>query len=187
MFDGPIILTGLIVFIARVFDVSIGTIRTIVTVQGRTFVAFCLAMVEISIWIYVASGVIHQIKEQPLLVAFYALGYATGNVVGIMVERYLAFGLIVLRVITRDAYQQIAEILRSQGQPVTIFMGEGMRGPVAELYIACQRRDLKWILHEVNNADANAFYVIEAARDVSRILRPTYTHLGGWRAAIKKK
>lgn len=187
MINESILLTGLIVFCARVCDVSIGTIRTIVTVQGRTFIAFCLAIVEITIWILVASAVINQVKDQPLLVAFYAFGYATGNVVGILVERRLAFGMIILRVITRGSGNKLAEMLREKGQPVTIFIGQGMRGPVAELYIACRRRDLKWILNDVKSGDPNAFYVIESARDVSHVLKPVHTHIGGWRAIAKRK
>ena len=187
MFNESILLTGLIVFCARVCDVSIGTVRTIVTVQGRTFVAFCLAIVEVTIWILVASAVINQVRSQPFLVLFYSFGYATGNVVGILVERRLAFGMMILRVITRNGGDKLAEMLREKGQPVTIFMGRGMLGPVAELYIACRRRDLKWILKEVKSGDPNAFYVIESARDVSRVLKPTHTHIGGWRAASKRK
>jgi hypothetical protein len=80
----------------------------------------------------VAGTVINQIKEQPILVVFYALGYATGNVVGIKVEGKLAFGLIILRVISRTAGDQIAVTLRGFGQPVTKFEGEGMKGPVVE-------------------------------------------------------
>jgi hypothetical protein len=34
-------------------------------------------------------------------------------------------------------------------QPVTIFQGEGMRGPADELNIACRRRELKLILDVV--------------------------------------
>ncbi len=187
MFNESIFLTGLIVFCARVCDVSIGTIRTIVTVQGRTFIAFCLATVEITIWILVASTVINKVQNQPLLVVFYAFGYATGNVMGILVERRLAFGMIILRVITRNGGDELAEMLRKKGQPVTIFLGKGMLGPVAELYIACRRRDLKWILRDVKSGDPNAFYVIESARDVSRVLKPTHTHIGGWRAVAKRK
>jgi uncharacterized protein YebE (UPF0316 family) len=62
------------IFVARIFDVSIGTVRTIVTVQGRTAIAFCLAIVEITIWVTVAGTVINQIREQPLWVIFYAFG-----------------------------------------------------------------------------------------------------------------
>jgi len=185
--DTNILLTGLIIFIARICDVAIGTVRTIVTVQGRTVIAFCLAVVEITIWVLVAGTVFNQIKEQPVLTLFYAFGFATGNVVGIIVERKLAFGLMVIRVITRNAGNVIADALREKGQGVTIFMGEGMRGPVAELYIACRRRDLGWILSVVKSMDPDAFYVLESARDMSRVLRPTYTPMGGWRAVPKRK
>ena len=172
---------------ARICDVSIGTVRTIVTVQGRTAIAFTLAIFEISIWVTVVSTVINQIKDQPLLVVFYAFGYATGNVVGIMVERKLAFGTMILRIITRRAGSAIAAHLRAKGQPVTIFQGEGMRGPVNELYIACRRRDLKWILPEVQRIDPKLFYVIEQARDMSKVLRPVYSSIGGWRSTDKRK
>ena len=182
-----IIVTGIFVFFARICDVSIGTVRTIVTVQGRTGIAFVLGLIEITIWILVVSTVINQVKEQPILIAFYALGFAAGNFIGIIVERKLAFGTTILRVITRDAGKAIADHLRKEGQPVTIFVGEGMKGPVNELYIACRRRDIKWILPEVKKIDNQAFYVIEQAREVSKTLRPIHTPIGGWRAVFKKK
>ncbi|MCJ8500171.1 DUF2179 domain-containing protein [Desulfatitalea alkaliphila] len=187
MFDSAVLVTGMIVFVARICDVAIGTVRTIVTVQGRTVIAFFLAFVEIVIWVLVASAVLNQVREQPLLVVFYALGYATGNVMGIVVERKLAFGLIILRVISRNAGQILAATLRAKGQPVTVFHGEGMSGPVDELYIACRRRDLKWLITDVSETDPNAFYVIEQARDVSKVLRPVHTPLGGWRTPNKRK
>lgn len=187
MFDLNILLMGLIIFVARICDVSIGTVRTIITVQGRTTVAFFLATFEITIWVLVASAVINQVRDQPILVIFYAFGYATGNVVGIIVERKLAFGLIILRVITRSAGKQLTDTLREKGQPVTVFSGEGMAGPVKELYIACRRRDLKWILLDVRAIDPNAFYVIEQARDISKVLRPTFAPIGGWRSVAKRK
>lgn len=182
-----VILIGVFVFFARICDVSIGTIRTIVTVQGRTVIAFFLAVVEVTIWITVVSTVIHMVKEKPLLIVFYAFGYATGNVVGIIVERRLAFGLIILKVITRRAGKGLTEFLRGLGQPVTVFQGEGMKGPVEELYIVCRRKDLRWILPEVKHQDPDAFYVLEQARDVSKVLRPTYAPIGGWRAVGKRK
>jgi len=179
MFDMHILLTGLIIFLSRICDVSIGTVRTIVTVQGRTAVAFILALFEVSIWIVVVSTVIQQVNEQPLLIVFYAFGYATGNVVGILVERKLAFGITVVKVITRTAGGEIAEYLRRQGQPVTAFTGEGMMGPVCELYIASRRRDLKWILDAVKKLDSEAFYIIESAMDISSTLKDAGLPLRG--------
>ena len=185
--ENHILITGLLVFFARICDVSIGTIRTIMTVQGRTVFSFILALFEISIWLLVASTVINQLHEKPILVLFYAFGYATGNVVGIVVEKKLAFGTIILKVMTRNAGQEIANFLRDKGQPVTVFLGEGMKGPVSELYIACRRRDLKWILSEIKRMDEHVFYIIEQARDVSRVLKPVYTPLGGWRSRSNRK
>jgi hypothetical protein len=62
-----------------------------------------------------------------------------------------------------------------------------MKGPVSELYIACRRKDLKWILPEVRRLDKQLFYIVEQARDMSKVLKPVHTPLGGWRSAFKKK
>ncbi|SLM31959.1 conserved membrane hypothetical protein [Desulfamplus magnetovallimortis] len=187
MLEQNIIITGIFVFFARICDVSIGTVRTILTVQGRTLISFILAIFEISIWALVAGTVLTQLNEKPLLIVFYAFGYATGNVVGILVERKLAFGIIILKLLTKNAGQEIADYLRQKRQPVTVFIGEGMKGPVYELYIACRRRELKWILPEVKKMDEHIFYVIEQARDMSSLLKPIATPMGGWRNIFKRK
>jgi len=178
---------GLFVFFARICDVSIGTVRTILTVQGRTILSFFLALVEVTIWILVVSTVINQVKDNPVLIVFYSLGYATGNVVGILMERKLAFGIIILKILTSNGGQDMADFLRRMGQPVTLFEGQGMKGPVSELYIACRRRDLKWILPAVQERDQHIFYIIEHASDISHILRPIYTPRSGWRSRFQRK
>jgi len=181
-----ILQTGILIFFARVCDVSLGTVRTIITVQGRSVLAFFLGLFEVLIWITIVSTVVLQIKESPILVVFYAFGYATGNVVGILVERKLAFGLVVLRVITSDKGGKMAERLRSMGLAVTIFTGEGMNGPVTELYMAIRRKDLPWILTLVKEEDPAAFYITEQARDVSKSLKPISTTCNdGW-SLLKK-
>ena len=107
--------------------------------------------------------------------------------VGIAVEKRLAFGLIVLKVITRDKKNQLVEHLKKIGQPVTTFSGEGISGPVSELYIVCNRKNLKCILGEIRGKDPNAFYITEQVRDINKILRPTYQPTTGWRAIFKKE
>jgi uncharacterized protein YebE (UPF0316 family) len=172
--EANIFLAGGAVFLARICDVSLGTVRTIVTVQGRTVLAFCLAVLEILIWITVVGAVISQIHDRPGLAVFYALGYATGNVIGILVERKLAFGLIICKVITSKTGTGLPEALRQKGQPVTVFRGEGMKGPVSELYMACRRRDLKWILPMVRSMDPEGFYIIEQVREMKKGTLPAY-------------
>ena len=167
MIDINVLSTGVLIFVMRIVDVSLGTVRIIVTVQGRRVIAFFLGIFELLIWITVVSTVIHKINDQPILAIFYAFGYATGNVVGINLERRLALGFIILKVITRTAGKTLASSVRTMGQPVTVFRGEGMHGPVDELYIACRRRDLQRILATVRQEDPDAFYITEMARDVS--------------------
>ncbi len=187
MLDYGILTTGMLVFCARICDVSLGTVRTLVTVQGRGVIAFFLAIFEILIWIIVVSTVVQRVSAQPILAVFYALGFATGNMVGIAVERKIALGFMILRVFTRTAGRPMADRLRALGQPVTVFRGEGMRGPVDELYIACRRRDVKRLLTVVGEEDPDAFYITEMARDVRKAIRPLAVEFTGWRAVFKRK
>lgn len=101
MTDRQIFFTSVVIFFARICDVSLDTVQTIVRVQGRTTIAFVLAICEITICVAVTRTVINQIADKPLLVIFYAFGYATGDVVGILVECKFAFGTTILRIITR--------------------------------------------------------------------------------------
>ncbi|MGB3340819.1 MAG: DUF5698 domain-containing protein [bacterium] len=186
-FNLPIVLTGIVIFLARIIDVSLGTLRTISIVQGRKWMAFCLGFFEIIIWLTIISTVIYKIREVPLLGVFYALGFASGSMVGIKIETWLALGHIILRVISREKFKEIARCIRKAGFSVTTFHGEGKYSTVAELYIVCHRRDLKAILKLIQDIEPTAFYVTEQAGLVSKIHRSTLQPVTGWRAILKKK
>jgi uncharacterized protein YebE (UPF0316 family) len=185
--DLATIVTGLLIFLARVTDVSVGTMRTISIVQGRTKTAFFLGLVEISVWLAAISTVLSKIVSQPVLGAFYAFGFAAGNVVGIELEKRIAFGHLVLRVVSSRHGEQIAARMRGIGYAVTTFPGEGMAGPVTLLYVVCRRRDLKCLIPIVRSIEPDAFYVTEQAGTVSKIRRPFMQQRTGWRAIFKKK
>lgn len=175
------------IFMARVTDVSLGTLRTIAIVHGRTFMSFWLGFFESAIWLVVVSTIVQAVSEQPILGIVYALGFASGNLVGIKVEKCIAMGHLILRVISRSNPGQIAMSLREQGYPVTSFTGEGRSGAVTELYIVCKRADLKKLLKTVLLLDPEAFYVTEQAAAVSNVYRPLMPPATGWRAILKKK
>lgn len=185
--DWTVLVTGVLVFAARVADVSLGTIRTIAIVQGRTRVAFFLGFVEVTLWLWVVATVVTRVMDQPVLGLFYALGFATGSVVGIKLERRFAFGQTVLRVVTRGRGAEMAGSLREHGFPVTTFAGEGRTGPVTLLYVVCRRRDLPRILPLVTTIDSDAFYMTEQAGGVGKTIRPFHTPRTGWRAVMKRK
>jgi uncharacterized protein YebE (UPF0316 family) len=185
--DGAVLLTGILVFCSRVIDVSLGTLRTINIVQGRTRIAFILGFFEISMWLVVLSTVLPQVVAKPILGLFYALGFSTGNVMGIIIERKIALGHTIFRVITAEHGEIMASAIRRAGYAVTTFEGNGLKGKVIELYVVCDRKNLKEIIPIVNSIDENAFYITELAGDVSKIYRPTMVPRTGWRSILKKK
>lgn len=185
--DFGTILAGILIFLARVADVTLGTLRTISIVHGRTKAAFLLGFLEISVWLVVIAAVLNKIMSRPILGIFYALGFSAGNVVGIMLERRMAFGHTVLRVISPRDGKKMAQKIRESGYAVTTFEGEGMAGPVTELYVVCRRRDLKNIIPIVKSIAPDAFYITEQAGSVSKVYRPFMPPPTGWRAILKKK
>lgn len=186
-FELSTILLGIAVFLARVADVSIGTMRTISIIQGRVKTAFVLGFFEIIIWLVVIAKVLDVVLERPLLAIFYSGGFATGSVVGIMIERRIAMGHTVLRIFNPHSGKSLATRIRQGGYSVTTFEGEGLRGPVTELYIVCRRRDIRKILKIAREAAPDSYYVIDQGCDVSSSLHPTLQQPTGWRSVFKKK
>ncbi|HEY7751042.1 MAG TPA: DUF5698 domain-containing protein, partial [Ignavibacteriaceae bacterium] len=172
---------GILVFLARVIDVSVGTLRTISIVQGRTKLSFVLAIIETSVWLLVLSAVLPKVIEAPLLGVFYAVGFATGNVVGILVEKRLAMGYTNFRIITSRFAKEITNALRAKGFAVTTFEGEGKDGKVTEIYVASERKDLPALIKLVKEIEPDAFYIAEQAGFISKIRRPTMVPATGWR------
>lgn len=180
-------LLGVIVFLARIVDVSVGTLRTISIIQGRTKIAFFLAFIETTVWLLVLSAVLPQVLSSPILGVFYAFGFASGNVVGILVEKRLAMGYINFRIITNKFVKEITALLREKGFAVTTFQGEGKDGIVTEIYVAAERKNLPMLIKLVKEIEPDAFYIAEQAGIVSKIRRPTMVPATGWRAVQKKK
>ncbi|HSL40987.1 MAG TPA: DUF5698 domain-containing protein, partial [Desulforhopalus sp.] len=127
-FTPALLAYALMVFGARVVDVSLGTLRTIAIVHGRTALAFWLGFFESAIWLAVVSTIVQTVTSQPLLGIVYALGFATGNLVGIKIEKLIAMGHLILRVISRENSAQLVARIRDDGYPVTTFAGSGKSG-----------------------------------------------------------
>ena len=187
-FSLPTLVLGLVIFLARVTDVSMGTMRTISIVQGRTRIAFLLGFLEVSMWLVIISTVIHSIGEKPVLGVFYALGFSTGNVVGILLEKRIAFGHIILRIISTQSGKEIAEKIRATGHAVTTFQGEGLSGPVTMLYVVGLGKEQNDVVQIVKSIEPDAFYTVDLAGSVSKIYRACMPNEPtGWRAIFKKK
>lgn len=186
----PIWALTLLIFALRVADVSLGTIRTLSIVRGYIGLSMGLGFVEVSLWVIAISQVLARVDESWMLVIAYAGGFAAGNGVGIMIERKIALGTAVVRMISEQSGPEIAEALRADGRTVTTFAGEGERGPVTLVYVASPRKAIRRIVKTARAIDPNLFFVTEGAHETSRDATPRLRpvpHATGWRAAFKKK
>jgi uncharacterized protein YebE (UPF0316 family) len=157
----------LLIFLLRIGDVSLATLRLLSAVRGRKAAAAGLGFVEILIWIVVVGTVVRNL-DSPLLVLGYAAGFAAGTYVGITIEEKLALGLAEVQVISRHAGVEIAQALRDQGFGVTEVLGQGKEGRVEILTMVVQRRLLADLLKEVDRQDPDAFVIVEEPRSIRR-------------------
>lgn len=159
--SAPILHLALVIFCLRIIDVSFGTIRTISVVEGRIRLSVIMGFFEVLIWITAVSQVIVRIHESPILLVAYAGGFATGNAVGILLERRIAMGTCVVRLISREQGQQVADHLRISGLAVTSFQGEGRDGPNTLVYVIVPRKEVKRVIRVAREVDPDLYYVIE--------------------------
>jgi uncharacterized protein YebE (UPF0316 family) len=177
-----VFLSCLLIVGARIVDVSLGTIRTICVVNGRRGVAWFLGFFEVLVWILVVSNVIEHLQNPAYAIA-YALGFATGNYIGITIDRHVGFGEQVVRVFTRKG-AELADYLRNGGFRVTEFAGTGRDGPVEMLFIETPRRLAAKAAVQARKFDAECFIVVDDVRSSS--LAGTM-RADDWRSVVKKK
>lgn len=160
------IVLPVLIFLARILDVSLGTIRILFVARGIQTLAAVLGFFEVFIWLVVISGIMNNLSS-PFYYIFYAAGFAAGNYVGISIERHLYIGRVALRIITRDNADELLEYFREHHFGITAVDAEGATGPVKILYSIINRRDLHDIIVKVKEFNPKAFYSIEDVKAVS--------------------
>ncbi len=153
----------LLVFLARLTDVTLGTMRIIFTSRGRRNLAPLLGFVEVFIWIAMVGQIVKSANSVTAYLG-YAAGFAAGTYIGMKIEERLALGTLVMRIILAHSGDELAARLRAAGFGVTVVNGEGASGPVKVLYTVIKRKDLKLVTGIVNEITPKAFYSIEEVR-----------------------
>jgi uncharacterized protein YebE (UPF0316 family) len=178
---------ALLVFCLRIVDVSLGTMRTIAVVQGRRKLSVFLGFFEVLIWLTAVSQVILRVQTSPLLIVAFAAGFATGNAVGITLERRLALGAVIVRMISSRTAQPIAARIRQLGLRATTFEGHGACGPETLIYVTCPRDRLHGILASAREIEPEIIYAVEPIREWNSGLPAPLPNATGWRAALQRK
>jgi uncharacterized protein YebE (UPF0316 family) len=160
------------IFILRVGDMSLDTMRVLMVMRGRKATAWILGFFQAAIFVLAISSVLQNLGN-PLNVIGYAAGFATGNVVGMLIEERLAIGHTHMRIVSSRWGSAIADRLRSEGYAITEIPGRGKDGMVTVLNCSVLRKNVSRVQNLINQIDNEAFITAEDVRPVRR---------GFWRA-----
>jgi uncharacterized protein YebE (UPF0316 family) len=160
-----------LIFCARICDVSIGTVRTMLMLQGYRLPASLLGCVEVTIWVLAVSGVLKYLDE-PLAIIAYAAGFGTGVYIGVWIENRLALGYRMVRIVCGDDTVHLPDHLRAKGYRVTQVDGRGREAHVHIVFAVIRRRELPTLRQAVAEVAPGAFVTVE------RVDRPTGSNFG---------
>ncbi len=172
IFDSPVfdfLILPLLIFIMRICDVTLDTMRIIFMTKGFRNVAPVIGFFEVLIWIVAITRIMENINNWVTYIA-YAAGFATGNYIGMLLDEKLAIGHELIRVITKVDSADLAKSLREAGFGVTSVKASGMQGDVGILFIIVNRRNQKKAIGIIQNHTPNAFFTIENIHYVNREL-----------------
>jgi uncharacterized protein YebE (UPF0316 family) len=161
------LLSALFIFVMRVADMSLDTLRVLFMMRGRKLVAGLIGATQAAIFILAVGRVLSQLDNLWNVVG-YAAGFGTGVVLGMYFEERLAIGFGQIRIISSTKGQAIATALRAKGYAVTELPGRGKDGVVAVLNLTVRRKDVVEVQDIVRVTDESAFITIEEVRPLWR-------------------
>lgn len=156
----------ILIFLARVADVSIATIRVIFVLQGKKSIAPILGFFEALIWLMAIGQIIKHI-DNPVSYLAYASGFATGTFVGMFIEEKLALGRVVVRVITGRPAQELIEYLKANNYRYSNIDATGNDGKVNIIFTVVKREVLPSLIPTIKTYNPKAFFTIEGVKRVS--------------------
>ena len=167
----------LIIFFARICDVSLGTMRILFVSRGKKNIAPFLGFFELFIWIAVINEIFKNADSSSLICYFaYAGGYAAGNFIGMNIEERLAIGSQLIKVFSSKDVSALQKTLNEAGFGTTIVDGDGSAGKVKILYLVISRKTADQAKKMLADFDPLIFYVIEDVRLVKSGIFPPSKH-----------
>jgi uncharacterized protein YebE (UPF0316 family) len=163
-----------LIFVARVLDVTLGTIRIVFVSRGKKFLAPLFGFFEVLIWLLAIGQIMNNLTNAVCYLA-YGGGFATGNFVGLFLEEKLAMGSLVVRAIINQDASELVEFLRAKGYGVTVVDGQGATGKVNLIFMVIKRSELRKVTGIIRQFRPQSFYSVEDVRQVSRGVFPAAT------------
>jgi len=160
-----IIVIPLAIMLARICDVTLGTLRIIFVSRGMKVLAPVLGFFEVLIWLIAIGQIMQNLTSWTHYLA-YAAGFAIGNYIGMLVEERLAVGMLAMRIITQVEASELIAALRDHNIGTTSIDARGMRGKVSLIFIIIKRQHLRLVQQLVEKHNPRAFVSISDIRSV---------------------
>lgn len=170
----PAAYVPLFIFLARILDVSLGTLRIMFVSKGMRGKATILGFIEVLIWIVIVAQIFQNLDNWVNYVAF-AGGFATGTYIGMFIEERMKMGVQIFRIIVGEESENLALKLNEAHFRVTEIDGKGKYGPVKILFTVAKRKRWRDLAEVVNQHAPEAFYSVEDVKHVSMIDEEAYT------------
>ncbi|MCE1166549.1 MAG: DUF2179 domain-containing protein [Sphingobacteriia bacterium] len=162
------LIVPLLIFLARVSDQSIGTLRIIFVSKGYRYIGPFLGFFEVIIWLIAVRFALEYIDTNILCYVGYGAGFAMGNFVGMVLEEKISLGTVLVRIIPKKDTTELVKYLRENNYGLTIMDAEGSIGPVKIILTIVKRKDAQHIIEIINRFNPNAFYTVEEVKAVNR-------------------
>jgi uncharacterized protein YebE (UPF0316 family) len=160
------VILPLLIFLARIVDVSLDTIRVILVAKGYRRIAPFIGFFQVLVWIITITRIMANLDNWVTYIG-YAAGFATGTYIGMLLESKIALGYELIRIITRMTADNLIETLRKLNYPVTSVRAMGRDGEVDIIFVVLQRKRIAEVTEIIQKYNPNAFYTIEDVRFVS--------------------
>lgn len=166
--DSPLfswVILPLLIFLARISDQTIGTVRLIFLSKGYKHLAPFLGFFEVIIWLITVSQIMQHLDNVMCYIA-YGGGFAMGNFIGMTIEERLSIGNVMIRVIPRFNSKALIQRLRENNYGVTAVPAEGAQGNVDIIFTIIKRKDIPHCVSIINELNPAAFYTIEDIKSI---------------------
>lgn len=155
------------IFCVRILDVSLGTVRMIVTVKGNKLVASLIGFFEVLIWFLIVKEALNTESTSIFIALSYSAGYATGTYIGgILSEKFIS-GTLGVQVILSNCNHQVIDEIREEGFAVSVVNVKGKEeNEKYMLFIEIDKRKINKLKYLIKSLDSKAFVVVNETKMV---------------------
>ncbi len=168
MIETAVLYTCLKIFSFRIIDVTLSTIRMVLTVKEKTVASAMVGFVEVFIWYSIVREALTSTGPFLPTAVAYAGGFATGTFIGGKVAKKFIKGHVVVSVVTTGQNNEVVSALREAGFAVTV-MNVNKSEFSDEKYMLLSDVDkskLRTFQNMVEKLDPGAFILVQETKNV---------------------